>query len=62
MTKKITYKDAFEELQEIAQSLENDELEIDLLAVKIKRATELVNICKEKLKSIEKEVSKEIEE
>ena len=61
MTKKITYKEAFDELQNIALSLENDELEIDSLAEKIKRATELVNICKEKLREIESQVNSEIE-
>lgn len=60
MAKKITYKDAFEELNSIAQSLESDNLEIDSLAQKIKRANELVKICKDKLRDIEADVNNEI--
>jgi len=57
----MTYKEAYMELQEIAASLESDEQEIDMLSNKIKRATELVKFCKEKLRSIENEVNSEIE-
>ena len=61
MAKSLTYKEAFEELNEIAQSLETDELEIDTLAKKIKRANELVQFCKEKLRGIEADVNKELQ-
>jgi len=61
MAKSLSYKDAFEELNEIAQSLENDELEIDSLAKKIKRANELIKICKEKLRGIEEDVNSELQ-
>ncbi len=61
MAKSITYKDAFEELNKIAQSLEHDELEIDSLAKKIKRANELVTICKEKLREIEQDVNNQLQ-
>jgi len=61
MAKSISYKDAFEELNNIAQSLENDELEIDTLAKKIKRANELVKYCKEKLRAIEEDVNSELQ-
>jgi len=60
MKKKITYKEAFSELQEIANKLENEDMEVDLLSINIKRASELVQICKEKLKSIEKDVKNEL--
>ncbi len=56
----MTYKEAFKELQDIADSLENGDLEVDMLAGKIKRASELVKFCKEKLRSIENEVNSEI--
>ena len=56
----MTYKEAYDELQEIASSLDNGELEVDMLASKIKRASELVKFCKEKLRSIENEVNSEI--
>lgn len=56
----MTYKEAFKELQDIADSLENGDLEVDMLTGKIKRASELVKFCKEKLRSIENEVNSEI--
>lgn len=57
-----TYKKAFEELEQIAESLENDQIEIDDLAKKIKRAKELVNICKDKLYKIEQDIDNELKE
>ena len=57
MSKKdITYKQAYDELQEIARSLESGTLEIDQLSVKLKRAKELLEICKIKLRTIEEEI------
>ncbi len=56
----MTYKEAFDELEKIVASLENDSHEIDKLADRIKRANELVNFCKEKLRNIEDEVNSEI--
>ncbi|HHH54216.1 MAG TPA: exodeoxyribonuclease VII small subunit [Bacteroidetes bacterium] len=61
MTKNLTYKKAFTELQKIVDSLENGELEIDELSKKIKRASELVKFCKEKLRDIESNINAEIE-
>lgn len=60
MAKDMTYKEAFDELEKIVASLENDSHEIDKLADRIKRANELVNFCKEKLRNIEDEVNSEI--
>ena len=54
--KEITYKQAYDELKEIAASLENGTLEIDQLSVKLSRAKELLEICKQKLRSIEEEI------
>lgn len=59
--KEMTYKQAYEELQLIVQSLENDDLEVDFLAEKIKRASELVKFCKEKLRTIENDINSELE-
>ena len=57
MEKELSYSEAFNELQAIAVNMENGTFEIDELSVKIKRATELVNFCKEKLRTIEDDIN-----
>ena len=58
MSEKVKYTDAIIELEEIVSSIENDEVNVDELGVKVKRASELIKICKEKLHNTEEEVSK----
>ena len=43
------YTEAFEELQQIVREMEDGEITVDELSVKVKRATELIKICKNKL-------------
>lgn len=62
MIKKPTYTEAFNELQEIVSEMENSEIGIDLLDSKIKRAAELLKICKDKLYKTEKNVKEALEE
>ena len=62
MNKKPTYTEAFNELQEIVSEMENSEIGIDLLDSKIKRAAELLKICKDKLYKTEKNVKEALEE
>jgi len=52
------YAKAFEELQIIVQELEDGDISIDDLSKKIKRAAELIKICRQKLTSTEDDVSK----
>lgn len=54
----LTYEAAYTELQEIVAALENETISVDELALKVKRATELVEFCQSKLKSAETEVGK----
>lgn len=60
--KETTYTAAFEELKEIVNQLENDSISVDELAQKMKRATELMKICKDKLTKTEEEINKTISE
>jgi len=62
MTKKINYTEAYNELQEIVSEMENSEINIDQLDSKIKRASELLKICKDKLFKTEKNVQDILEE
>ena len=57
MKKKILYTDAIEELENIVSSIEGDDVNVDELSVKVKRAAELINICKDKLQNTEEEVN-----
>ena len=55
-TKEISYNQAMEEIEGIIEKLNNGELDIDTISQDVKRATELVVICKEKLKKSEDEI------
>jgi exodeoxyribonuclease VII small subunit len=57
MTKEIKYTDAFEELQQIVVDIEDGEITVDELSIKVKRASELIKICKSKLTSTEEDVN-----
>jgi len=52
----MTYEKAIAELQDIVQALENDQVNMDSLLEKVKRAKHLLEFCKGKLRSIEGEV------
>lgn len=61
----ISYTDAFRELQEIVAEIEQGEISVDELSLKVKRAADLIRICKTKLLSTEEDVGrilKELEE
>ncbi len=56
MKKEITYEQAYQELNAIVSDMENEEIPVDKLSLKIKRAAELINLCKQKLLATEEEV------
>lgn len=56
MGTKITYTEAFEELQAIVRELENARITIDELDTKVKRASVLLKICRDKLYKTEQNV------
>lgn len=62
MSEEIKYDDAFEELQTIVNDIEDGEISVDELSKKVKRASELIQICKKKLTSTEEDVNKILEE
>lgn len=53
-----TYQQAMDELDAIVSQIENDELSIDELSSKIKKASELITFCKNKLRKTDEEVEK----
>ncbi len=59
MAKKITYKEAYAQLESIVQELEDNKLDIDVLSDKIKQSAKLIKICKDKLRDVEEEIAQE---
>ncbi len=45
-TQEIGYADALSELQQILGELEAEDIDIDVLAVKVERAAELIRVCR----------------
>lgn len=56
MEENLTYQKAFEELRQITEQIESDEVSVDELSAKVKRAAELLEICNAKLKNTQEEV------
>lgn len=56
MSKEIKYVEAIEELESIVKEIENEEITIDQMSLKVKRASELIAICKNALNVTEDEV------
>lgn len=52
-TPEIGYADALSELQEILGELEAEDIDIDVLAVKVERAAELIRVCRGRINAAE---------
>ncbi|MFZ9660605.1 MAG: exodeoxyribonuclease VII small subunit, partial [Chitinophagaceae bacterium] len=61
MDPKTTYESAYEELMQISRDIEHEAISVDVLAEKVKRASELISFCQTKLRNTESEVNKIIE-
>ncbi len=62
MDSQTTYESAYKELQQIAKEIEMESVSVDVLAEKVKRASELIAFCQDKLRNTELEVTKIIEQ
>jgi len=62
MDQQTTYESAYRELQQIAKEIETESVSVDVLAEKVKRASELIAFCQDKLRNTELEVTKIIEQ
>ena len=58
MNKQPKYEEAFAELQAITHKMENDELDINQMSEQLKRAKELIKLCKDKLTKTDEEIKK----
>lgn len=59
---KKTYESAMSELQAILQEMEENEIPIDELSKKVKKASELIRWCRSKLKETENDVDEALKE
>jgi exodeoxyribonuclease VII small subunit len=57
-----TYSQALSELEKIVADIEAEEVDVDVLAEKIKKATHLMKFCRSRLRSAEEEVKKALSE
>ena len=56
--KKETYSQAISRLEQIVNQIDNNELDIDQLADKIREANELIAFCQSKLTKADAEIEK----
>lgn len=63
MTKKnLKYGQAMDELKIILEDLESERIDVDEVSLKVKRAIELIKLCREKINKTELEVNKIVKE
>ena len=56
--KKMNYSQAKKELEDIVLSIESGKLDIDALTSSVKRASELISFCKQKLTKTDEDLQK----
>ena len=58
----ITYVEAMAEIEKILAELRSENIDVDTLAAKVARASSLIELCKQRLRTTEAEVKKLFEE
>ena len=58
----MSYKEAITEIETILRSLREEQNSVDTLAERVARATELITLCRTKLRKAEEDVNKVLEE
>jgi exodeoxyribonuclease VII small subunit len=56
MEEQLNYEKALQELQTIVKRMENDELDIDQMGTQLRRAKQLIKLCKDKLTKTDEEI------
>ena len=54
----ISYTEAMDEIEQILSSLQSSNCDVESLATKVKRASELISLCRTKLRKAESDVEK----
>jgi len=56
MTESIGYAEAMAELEAILAEIEADDVDVDVLSDRVKRAAELIKVCRERIHATRTEV------
>ena len=56
-----SYTEAIAEIERILGRFRSEEMDVDSLAAEVRRATELIAVCKDKLRKAEEEVNNILE-
>ena len=51
MAEPVSYRDALNELEGILEAIEEEQVDVDDLAVKVKRAAELIKLCRSRIEA-----------
>ena len=62
VNKNIKYSEAVERLDEILKQIEDDDVDVDELALQVKEAVELLRVCKARIDKAELEVKKVVDD
>ena len=58
MTDEIGYADAMRELDDILEELEREDLDVDVLATRVQRASELIQLCRGRIARAQADVDR----
>jgi exodeoxyribonuclease VII small subunit len=58
VTDEIGYADAMRELDDILEELERDDLDVDVLAARVQRASELIRLCRGRIARAQADVDR----
>ena len=61
MKKAPNDEEAVSQLEEIVQKMESGELDIDMMSTELKKAQQLIKLCKDKLTKTDEEIKKILE-
>lgn len=53
----LTFDKAYSDLSKLVDQIEDDKIQLDKLADKVKQAKELINFCENKLRTIDQDVN-----
>lgn len=56
MAEEITYREALTELEDIVSAIEGEQVDVDDLAIKVKRSAELIRLCRGRIDAAAVEV------
>ncbi len=56
MAEEITYREALTELEDILSAIEGEQVDVDDLAIKVKRSAELIRLCRGRIDAAAVEV------